>query len=757
MKEKMKTVLLKWFFSYLLILGIPIILSIGIYTYSLKTTINQSNKMNDVLMSSVKSEIDNHINEIDKMLNRVALDADVQYATIIKNCFTSKDQIRLYHLVDTLQNLNMTDEFIEDIFIYFNNTGTVSSIKGNMSGELYYHLYYENSEYDFVKFEELMKQDYFKKIVLIHKLNGETILLFTMKTLITVSGQDSGMIVIAVNQRNLQKIVENMKWDESLRIFVMNGSNEIINTDQYKELADDLDYKNLQDDDHFYKDIMGERYVVSVEGSDMIDWKYVCMTPNDLIQKSAKSIHNFSLIGLFICILVGAYFSYFLAKSNYNPLKGIVDLFRGQASRSVNQEKNEYQWLKEEAENIFKERMDTNCILRKNRKILKGYYIFRLLEYPFDKQNAMNDFQKFNLRLNSNYNVVVLFSILPLEYEKSNMEDFEENLNLHKFIVSNIFEEIASDHFNIELTEIGDKVAVIVNLPDEDMNLIDILKESIYSLQQLVTDNFGFQAVALIGDIQQGMEGIHSSFVAASEAAEYIQLLEADIIMYDDIKNLQIKYYYPIEMEQKIINTIKIGDSAAAQENIFKIIDINYSDNKRSIDICRCLIFDMMGTLLKAADLSGCGNVFTDMDISRKLSAKLPLNVIKDRFRTIVELICKKILETQSKHENNNQLSRKIMDFINSNYQDPDLNISLVGLHFDITPAYISTLFKKQTGESLLGYINTVRIEEAKKLLEEGISVVETAQRVGFLNSGAFIRVFKRNTGITPGQMQKML
>ncbi len=343
MKEKMKTVLLKWFFSYLLILGIPIILSIGIYTYSLKTTINQSNKMNDVLMSSVKSEIDNHINEIDKMLNRVALDADVQYATIIKNCFTSKDQIRLYHLVDTLQNLNMTDEFIEDIFIYFNNTGTVSSIKGNMSGELYYHLYYENSEYDFVKFEELMKQDYFKEIVLIHKLNGETILLFTMKTLITVSGQDSGMIVIAVNQRNLQKIVENMKWDESLRIFVMNGSNEVINTDQYKELADDLDYKNLQDDDHFYKDIMGERYVVSVEGSDMIDWKYVCMTPNDLIQKSAKSIHNFSLIGLFICILVGAYFSYFLAKSNYNPLKGIVEIFRGQASRSVNQEKNEYQ------------------------------------------------------------------------------------------------------------------------------------------------------------------------------------------------------------------------------------------------------------------------------------------------------------------------------------------------------------------------------------------------------------------------------
>ncbi len=757
MKSKIKTLLIKWFLSYLFILVIPIILSIGIYMYSLQITKNQSNKMNDALMGSVKVEIDNHINEIKKLFTRIALDKDAQSATIIKDHVTSKDQILLYHLVNTLKNLNMTDDFIEDIFIYFNNTGTVSSIKGNMSGELFYHLFYENKEYDFVKFKELMSEKFVQDIIPVHKLNGENVLLFTMTTLETPGGLDSGTIVITVNERKLQKIVDNMKWDDSLRILVLNSNNEIINSNKNMDLDKDLNYKNLTDGKHFYKDIKDKSYVISIEKSDAIDWKYVCLTPNSLIEKSAKSIRYFSLIGLFICIFVGSYFSYFLAKTNYNPLKGILDLFKGQDNRTMDEEKNEYQWLMEEAKYIFKERKDTRLILSNNKKILKDYYIFRLLEYPFNKQNGMEEFWKFNLKLNSDYNIAVLFAIIPSVKNQTSTDSYEESLDLYKFIITNIFTEVASDHFNLEVTSIGDRVAVIVNLPEDSLDLLDILKEVIYFVQQEIIESFGVHTVALAGDVQYGLEGIHASYVAANEAAEYIRLLETDIIMYDEIKNLQTNYQYPMEMEQKVLNAIKVGDGEAAKEYIFKVLDVNYGTNNISIDIRRCLIFDMMGTLMKGADISGCGNVLANLDISRKLSAKLPLTDIKIRFEEIVDLLCGEIVKKQNVNESNKQLSKKIMEYIMENYQNPDLNISLTGLHFDITPAYISTLFKKQTGDSLLEYINAVRIKEAQKLLEQGCSVVETSQKVGFRNSGAFIRVFKKQTGITPGQMRKAL
>ncbi len=756
MKAKRNTLLIKWFLSYLFILIIPIFLSIGIYTYSLKITKSQSSKMNDALMGSVKVEVDNHINEINKLFKRIALDPDVQAATIVKDKFTAKEQIPLYHLVNSLKNLSVADEFIEDIFIYFNNTGTVSSVNGNMSGELFYHLYYENSEYDFVQFQELMSEKYIQSVLPIHKLNGENVLMFTMTTLETNSGIDSGTIAIAVNVRSLQKIVNSMKWDDSLRIFILNSNNEIVGNAQDITQDSELEYDNIREGNYFYKTIGDKRYVVSSNQSNKIDWKYICLTPDTLLEENAKRIRYFSLGGLFLCIFVGSFFSYYLARTNYNPLQGILDLFRKQGDRVINTEKNEYQWLMEEAEHIFKERSDTNRILWNNTKVLKDYYIFRLLEYPFDKKNGPVEFQKFNLKLNSDYNVVILFSIVPTAESDAEGTSIEENLSLYKFIVANIFSEIAGDHFNVEIADIGNTVAAIINLPTDTMDLIDILKDSIYTMQQKI-ESFGFQVVSSIGNIQYQPEGIHSSYLAAGEAAEYIQLLNTDIIMYDDIKNLQSRYYYPMEMEQKVINAIKIGDNVSSAEYIFKILDINYNENNISIDMRKCLIFDMLGTLIKGADISGCGDILATMDVTKKLSARFSLPEMKECLQEIVNELCKDILDKQSESESNKQLSKKIKEFIDDNYQDPDLNISLTGLHFDITPAYISTLFKKQTGDSLLEYINTVRVQEAQKLLEQGFSVVETSQKVGFRNSGAFIRVFKKLTGVTPGQLRKAL
>lgn len=755
MKSKLKTVKIKWFLSYIIILTIPIILSIGIYTYSLRITQEQSNKMNDVLMGTVKNEIDNHINEINKLFDRIALDTDVQYSTNIKRNFTAKDQYRLYNLVDNLQNLNLSDDFVEDIFVYFNNTGTVSSIKGNMSDELFYHLYYENRDYDLIQFRELMNKKYVRDIIPIHKLNGENVLMFATTTLDSSIGEKSGTIVITVNVRSLDKIMENMKWDKDIDIFILNSNNEIINNFEQTDWSEELKYEDIKEDDHFIENFNDTKYIVSVDASKTMDWKYICMSPSYLIEKSAKSIHYFSMAGLFICIFVGAYFSYVLVKTNYNPLKGIIELFKWQDNKGKDAKVNEYQWLKEQVELFFHEHMNNKQTLWNNKKVLKNYYLFKLLEYPYDRQNGLIEYQKYGLKLNGSYNIVVLLEVSQKVNEDSYNEVFNNNLNLHTFIIANIFEETVGNHFNLEVVEMGNKTAAIINLSDNNIECLEILKELIYLVQQNINEHFKFHTIALIGDIQEGLEGIHNSFISANEAAEYIQLLDTEIIYFDDIKNLQRRYYYPMDIEEKIINTIKVGDKVTAGNYIHNILKANCKDNY-NIGNWRCLIFDMMGTLMKGADLSGCGNVLEDIDIAKELHAKLPVSELEEKFQKYVNLVCDNALEKQGENENNAILCNKITQYIKENYNDPDLNISLTGLHFSITPAYLSTIFKKQTGESLLEYINDVRIGKAKEFLEQGISVVDTAERVGFRNSGAFIRVFKKKTGITPGQLKKI-
>ena len=92
--------------------------------------------------------------------------------------------------------------------------------------------------------------------------------------------------------------------------------------------------------------------------------------------------------------------------------------------------------------------------------------------------------------------------------------------------------------------------------------------------------------------------------------------------------------------------------------------------------------------------------------------------------------------------------------YIQENYGDQNLNVSQIGEFFHMTPAYLSSVYKRCTGESLLQVLIQTRIEAAERLLADGVSVVETAERVGFRDSSTFIRTFKKSTGATPGQLK---
>jgi transcriptional regulator GlxA family with amidase domain len=65
--------------------------------------------------------------------------------------------------------------------------------------------------------------------------------------------------------------------------------------------------------------------------------------------------------------------------------------------------------------------------------------------------------------------------------------------------------------------------------------------------------------------------------------------------------------------------------------------------------------------------------------------------------------------------------------------------------------------FKTATGSTLIGYVQNLRIEEAKRLLElEDLSSEDIAPAVGYENTAFFRRLFKRCTGLTPGQYRRM-
>lgn len=81
---------------------------------------------------------------------------------------------------------------------------------------------------------------------------------------------------------------------------------------------------------------------------------------------------------------------------------------------------------------------------------------------------------------------------------------------------------------------------------------------------------------------------------------------------------------------------------------------------------------------------------------------------------------------------------------------DEKLTLEMISSTFYVNKHYLSHYFKKETGFSIFEYIKTQKIVAAKKLLQSGVSVTQTAMELGFSSDSHFIGVFKQMTGTTP-------
>ena len=102
-------------------------------------------------------------------------------------------------------------------------------------------------------------------------------------------------------------------------------------------------------------------------------------------------------------------------------------------------------------------------------------------------------------------------------------------------------------------------------------------------------------------------------------------------------------------------------------------------------------------------------------------------------------------------------LTQNVKDYIRRCYSDSNLHLVSLGEHFDITPYYLSNIFKKKEGVALMDYIARLRIEKAKEYIDSSdIPMSDIAEKVGFNNVRTFLRTFKKFEGITPSQYKEM-
>lgn len=154
-------------------------------------------------------------------------------------------------------------------------------------------------------------------------------------------------------------------------------------------------------------------------------------------------------------------------------------------------------------------------------------------------------------------------------------------------------------------------------------------------------------------------------------------------------------------------------------------------------------------------------NIITDSYGSRDNNKSFNLMVEKttdikdlvDVFHSCAESIIKNI---QSKNITN--ISKHIqlaIQYINENYKK-NLSLESISMYIGLSVVHTSRLFKKETGKTVLDYINEIKLAKAKEMLDTGkYKVYEVADELGFNNSHYFSTIFKRYTGVSPREYLK--
>lgn len=86
---------------------------------------------------------------------------------------------------------------------------------------------------------------------------------------------------------------------------------------------------------------------------------------------------------------------------------------------------------------------------------------------------------------------------------------------------------------------------------------------------------------------------------------------------------------------------------------------------------------------------------------------------------------------------------KSAVEYIRQHYAEP-LTLEQIAQHVGISKFYLAREFKGFTGRTVFEIIRSIRCKEARRLIEQGISVSDAAQACGFDNPSYFTRVFKK-------------
>lgn len=331
--------------------------------------------------------------------------------------------------------------------------------------------------------------------------------------------------------------------------------------------------------------------------------------------------------------------------------------------------------------------------------------------------------------------------------------DIEVTDNIHdKFKIS---KEFVSKYFGQEVIyEIVDidykSIAIIL----EDTLEEEELKEVMSCLASHCERNFELTFSIAITKTYTQISDMPKAYKEAKKILDYkFAFKQKRVIFLKDLDESQTKkYYYPIDVEAKLITKTLNANEIGVRRILDEIFDENNTAgiDKKQLKEFGGLLYNTLGRIfIQIKEMN------QDIDVkffnAEEILRVNDLNVLKEKFEEKVLDICK--LTKDKDESDNSDIKNKIEKYLEENYQI-DISLDNLADYLGHSFKYTSILFKKVMGDNFKNYLNIYRIEKAKEIManNKDIKIKDLAEKIGYNSSNTFIRIFRKYEGVSPGK-----
>lgn len=386
------------------------------------------------------------------------------------------------------------------------------------------------------------------------------------------------------------------------------------------------------------------------------------------------------------------------------------------------------------------------------RKIVRYFWTRLLLEPALHKQGLEDEIRQLGIGedIRENYSLVFLhFSGKLLKIS----EDKAEQNSVNKFIIENILSETFTENIKMEN---------VVCWEEKEATYVAVLSE----FSESETDRRAGQALQILK--QYYPDALQIGYI--SETVPYYeigrkkeQILEYDrqhiydegeIKRFSELKEKKTTLERILD-EKYLYQCLQKGARVDAMKYLQKVLE-NVKQTMHSVDGFKMFQMELTQIINKYAhdNQKSMSAVYRD-----PVYLKLDANALTSEFAMVqwmTWLLNKGFdLTKEEGTKTEKRITDQMVAYIRSHYTE-DVNRNVLAEHFHFSPEYIGKTFRKDMGMSLNDYINTLRVEKAKHLLENtDTKVIDIALEVGFDTLPYFSSVFKKYTGISPAEFRK--